>query len=1030
MATENPAGAAAKASRLKLTIFALVLAALIGGFIAFATVYTEVLWYDQLGYTSVLIRQWLAIAAIFAAVFLLSYIPFVLAIELAYRRRPIYARITSQIERYREIIDPLRKMVTWVGAAALAAIPAGLASTYWQGILMWMGSESVGKTDAQFGFDLSFFLFSLPVFRGAVTLAAFITFVCLILTAVTSLIYGGISFHEREFRLSKSVRIQLGIFLTLFLLTQAASFWLDQYATVLDPKGIVTGAGYADVFAVIPGRQILAGIAVVIACFFLYTTITGRWRFPLIGLGLFLVSSLVLSGAYPWGVQQFRVNPDEKSLEAPYVSRNIDATREAYGIADVQMERYDAKTTAELGALRNDAVATSNIRLMDPEIVSPTFAQLEQSKQYYTFARSLSVDRYTINGRVEDAVTAPREVDVSQQIGWYNQRLVYTHGYGLVAAYGNQRSPGGEPVFIESGIPTSGKLGVFEPRIYFGMNSPQYSIVGGKREKPIEVDFPADTDDAQHNAQINNDVQLQAGSQDEQTEAGLGGERQNLTTFSGNGGPVLAGPLQKLIYALQFKDMEILLSEAVVDGSQILYNRNPLVRVQKVAPYLTLDSRPYASVVDGRITWIIDGYVTSSQYPYSRLSDMNDLLLDADTPKQSAKPQPVNYVRNAVKATVDAYDGSVTLYAWDIEDPILKAWQKVFPGTVQSRETMSADLLSHVRYPNDLFKMQREILGKYHVTDSGAFYSGEDAWRTPDDPVATRSTTSTAVTTTTGSSSTGSATNQQTIATTGSNANAQPPYYLTLSAGKDAEPTFSLYSTYIPDQRGERARDILTGYLVANANAATGKDGEINPEYGRLHLLVLPKGNTIPGPGQVQNSFNTDPTVSRVLNLLRQGETQVVSGNLLTLPVGGGLLYVQPVYVKGSSGRGFPLLQKVLVAFGDKIAFEDTLDKALDTLFGGDSGAVAGDTQASLANGTAGEQTGGQGILPLPTDADGNLSGAVGANEVQTALAQMKQAIQDRDAALQRQDWAAYGEADSRLKAALERALNASKQSQ
>ena len=1015
-----PATRQRRLSPLAITIVIVVL--LILGFLAVAAVLAEVFWYRQIGYLPVLTTQWIAAGVMFLIGFFGMAVPVFFAIDLAYRKRPVYARLTAQLDRYQELFEPLRRLVKWGLPAVIGLFGGFSTATQWQRVLLWMNSEPTGTTDAQFGIDVSFYLFDLPVLQGIVGFASGVVLIALIAGVATSYLYGGISFSGRDVRVSKATRIQAAILATVYLLLQAVSLWLDQYRAVNDPNGLLTGAMFQDVHAVIPGKQILAGIALIIAVLFLITAFTGKWRLPVIGTALFLVSSIVLGMGYPWAVQQFQVRPDEKSLESEYIERNIAATREAFGVDDVQVERYDAVTDAEPGALRNDAVATSNIRIMDPEIISRTFAQLEQSKQYYTFPNSLNVDRYEIDGAVEDTVSAVRDIDITDQEGWFNRTLVYTHGYGLVAAYGNQRSPGGEPVFLESGIPTSGKLGEFEPRVYFGMNSPEYSIVGGERDKPIELDFPADAesnaeaaaeDEADATpaedpaasepadadaAQVEADVaEADAAAAEQQAVEESDGSRQNLTTFSGDGGPVLSNIFTKLIYALKFQDMEVLLSGAVVDGSQILYDRNPIDRVQKVAPYLTLDAAPYASVVDGKVVWIVDGYTTSAEYPYSEQKDLNEVTVDADNERVSLMTKPVNYIRNSVKATVDAYDGSVSLYAWDAEDPLLKAWGKVFPGTLKDVSEMSGDLLSHVRYPTDMFKLQREVLSKYHVTDPGAFYSEEDAWRTPNDPVA----------------ATGD----------GTTAPAQPPYYLTLSAGAQAEPSYSIYSTYIPDARGEGARDILTGYLAADSNAGS-EAGTVSESYGSLKLLTLPKGNTIPGPGQVQNSFNTDPKVSTELNLLRQGETTVKSGNLLTLPVGGGLLYVQPVYIEASSGTRFPLLQKVLVSFGDQIAFEDTLDEALDVLFGGNSGASAGDGDAADAD--ADDTT------PSDTGADtsGGDSGATGSGSgtsatLEAALREMQSAISDREQAMKDGDWTAYGEADERLKAAVEAALEA-----
>lgn len=1023
-----PATARRKISPVTVTVVLVVV--LILGLLGIGSLITEVLWHDQIGYLPVLLTQWIAAAVMFVIGFIAMAVPVFFAIDIAYRKRPVYARLTAQLDRYQEIVEPLRKFIKWA-LPAIFGLFAGFASAVsWQQVLLWINAEPTGNVDPEFGLDVSFYMFDLPFWQGVLGFASAVVLISLILGIATSYLYGGISFAGRDIRISKATRIQAAVLAFLYLALQGVSLWIDRYLVLTDSTGLFTGATFTGANAVIPGKQILAGIAIIVAILFLVTAFTGKWRLPVIGTTLLLVSSLVVGAGYPWMVQEFRVKPDEKSIENEYLARNIEATRHAYGIDNVEIERYEAVTDAEPGQLRGDAETTANIRIIDPEIVSPTFAQLEQSRQYYKFSPSLSVDRYEIDGKIEDTVSAVREIDVSGQSGWYNRTLVYTHGYGLVASYGNQRSAGGEPVFLESGIPTSGRLGEFEPRVYFGQYSPEYSIVGGERARPIELDYPAD-DDVQDAAGtpeeaapleeaplVEDDASTGEAGPAEETEAEAGaaeeelaeveaevvageeeadvvdGARQNLTTFSGEGGPVLDNIFTKLIYALKFQSMEILLSEAVVDGSQILYDRDPVQRVNKVAPYLTVDSSPYASVVDGEIVWIVDGYTTSANYPYSEVRDFNDLVVDADNPRSNVLAQPVNYIRNSVKATVNAYDGSVNLYAWDTEDPVLQAWSKVFPETLKPISEISGDLMSHVRYPSDLFKVQRELLSTYHVTNADAFYSAEDAWRTPNDPVSGGTNTD-------------------------ASALKQPPYYLTLAAGRDADPNFSIYSTYIPAATGGNARDILTGYLAANSNAGN-EDGTVSDDYGSLKLLTLPKGTTVPGPGQVQNSFTTDSEVSNLLNVLQLGNSQVISGNLLTLPVGGGLLYVQPVYIRASTGTSFPILQKVLVSFGDDIAFEDTLDAALDELFGGNSGASAGDVDVPEGE-TELPETGTDG--EAPGEATGGEEAPVESESLTQALRDMQAAITARDEAMKAGDWAAYGEADEKLRVALEQAI-------
>jgi hypothetical protein len=917
--------------------------------------YTNVLWFDQLGFLSVLTSQIFAQSALFAAGALSFALITGVSLWLAYRFRPVYIRFpdeSSPFEQYRRLLEQLRRVVM-VGVPIGLGVLAGLAvAPSWGIVLSYLNRTPFGETDPQFGLDISFFIFELPFLVGLVGFLSGAFLISLLLTAGVHIIYGSIKFNGRETFVSKAARIQIGLLAFLYLLVQGASLWLDQYQTMTSSSGLFTGATYSDVYASIPGLQILALISGVVALLFLVAAFVGKWRLPVIATGLMVVSSLILGGLFPWAVQTFQVVPNERTLESPYIDRNLLATRAAYGIDDVLKVEYNATTDATPGALREDAETTASIRIIDPALVSSSFRQLEQFRQYYNFPNILDVGRYNVDGVVQDTVLAVRELNqagLGDSQSWYNNTIVYTHGYGLVAAFGNQRTVDGQPVFMQSGIPTTGKLGTYEPRVYFGENSPAYSIVGApEAAEPLELDFPA----------------------------GEGENDQTYNTFSGDGGPMISGIIPRLAYALKFQSEQILLSDAITSESQILYDRDPRQRVAAVAPFLELDSDVYPAVVDGKLLWIVDGYTTSNNYPYSRSEELAQIVSDSNSPGVLLRGQ-VNYIRNSVKATVDAYDGKVTLYEWDEKDPILKTWMKVFPDTVQPLSSMSGELLSHVRYPADLFKVQRALLGSYHVDEAGAFYSQQDAWMTPNDPVG-----------------------GQGIGTL------QPPYYLTMQVPGTESPEFSIYSTFIPRSTGESSRNVLTGYLVANANAGS-EDGKKSAEYGRLTLLTLPKSTIVPGPGQVQNNFNADSEVSKLLNILRQGSTRVLNGNLLTLPVGGGLLYVQPVYIQSTGETSFPLLQKILVAFGDQIAFEDTLDQALTSLFG----------------------SSGIDPIPTPTDPDAEptdpgTDAPVSAN-LELALQQALEAIKEKEAAMASGDWSAFGKAEEKLKRAIQAALDA-----
>ena len=923
-----------------------------------AGLYTDVLWFDQLGFLNVLTTQIFAQIALFTVSALAFTLITGLGLWLAFRFRPVYLKFAderSPFEQYRQLVDQLRKAVMIGIPLALGAL-AGLAvAPNWGIVLSYLNRTPFGDTDPQFGLDISFYIFELPFYIGLVGFLSAAFLIALLLAAGVHIIYGSIKFNGRETLVSRAARIQIGVTAFLYLLTQGASLWLDQYSTLTSSAGLFTGASYSDVNAAIPGLQILALISVVVALLFLVAAFVGKWRLPVVATGLMVVSSLILGGLFPWAVQTFQVIPNERVLESPYIQRNLEATSKAFGIDTVERVEYNAVVDAEPGALREDAETTASIRILDPALVSSSFRQLEQFRQYYNFPNQLDVGRYEIDGKVQDTVIAVRELNqagLGDSQSWYNNVVVYTHGFGVVAAYGNQRTPDGKPVFMQSGIPSVGKLGDYEPRVYFGENSPTYSIVGAPEgAEPLELDFPA----------------------------GDGENDQTYNTFSGSGGPMISGIIPRLAYALKFQSEQILLSDAINSESQILYNRNPRDRVAAVAPFLELDSDPYPAIIDGQILWIVDGYTISNNYPYSRSENLAQAVADANSPSVLLRGE-ANYIRNSVKATVNAYDGKVTLYEWDEKDPILQTWKKVFPDTIRPMSEMSGELLSHVRYPADLFKVQRSILGSYHVEDAGAFYSQQDAWMTPNDPV--------------GGAGVGTL---------------QPPYYLTMQVPGTNSPDFSLYSTFIPRSTGEASRNVLTGYFVANSDAGTTA-GKKSAEYGTLRLLTLPKSTIVPGPGQVQNNFSADSNVSQLLNILRQGSTRVLNGNLLTLPVGGGLLYVQPVYIQSTGETSYPLLQKILVAFGDQIAFEDTLDQALTVLFG--SSGIPDETDPVDPVDPGAE----------PTDPE---VPSTGSDALAAALQDALEAIQEKDAAMAAGDWTAFGKAEEKLRKAIEAALSA-----
>lgn len=959
--TSAPQPATPSTSRRILAISAAIIAALIAAFFVFSSLYTEFLWFDQLEFSSVLTTQWIATATMFAVGFLGMALPIFLCIQLAYRLRPVYVRLSSQLDRYQEVIEPLRRLAMW-GMPVFFGVFAGFAAAgNWKTAWLWANGVTTDTLDPQFGVDTGFYLFAMPFYSALLAFASAVLLLCLVITALVSYLYGSVRIGQRELRISKPARIQLAVLAGLYLAVQAVSLWLDRYLTLVQPEGRITGAAYTGANATIPGLAILSIIAAVVAVLFLVTAVIGRWRFPLVATALFVVASLVVGIGYPWVVTTFQVKPNENAYQAEFYDRSIESTKEAYGVADMEVTPFAAATDTEPGQLREDAETTASVRIMDPAIISPTVRQLQQYRSYYQFAPELDVDRYEIDGKSQDTVVSVRDLDMTKLGGgdsWNNRAAVYTHGYGLVALAGNQRTSDGEPVFLEQGIPSSGFLTdseKFQPRVYFGESSPEYSIVGAPEgTEPVEIDYPRGQD----------------------------GASDTKTTFEGDGGPRIGNTFVKLLYAMKFQSEQILFSNLVNPESQILYDRDPKTRVGKVAPYLTLDNDPYPSVVDGRIVWIVDGFTTSATYPYSKTVSLKDAIADSRTPASVVSFDNINYIRNSVKATVDAYDGSVKLYAWDAEDPILKAWQKVYPSTVEPISEMSGDLMSHVRYPTDLFKVQRDVLGVYHIDDARSFAQEDNRWQTPDDPRAKD--------------------------------RLQPPYYLSMKMPGQEEPRFSMFSTFIPASAQGDTREVLMGYLAVDSDAGN-KKGVKAEGYGKMRLLEIDTNTTVPGPGQVQNTFDSDTEIANKLNVLTLGKSDVKYGNLLTLPVGGGLLYVQPIFVQSSEGTKLPNLRKVLVAFGDRVAFEDTLTEALDVLFGGDAGASGGDGDV--------EPTDPETPADPDAPADPDEGGTPPTGEAATALEEARAALSAREAALKSGDLEKFAAEDKKLTAAIEKLL-------
>ena len=959
---------------------------LVGLFVyAASSFWTEILWFQQMHSTRIILTRWGAIAALALIGAVISVALLRTMIGLAHRHRVPSGRgeAGANLRQYQEAIEPHKKGLAWL-VALLIGIPVGIRlAEGWQTVLTWLNATPFGKTDPIFGWDVSFFVFTLPFLELVVSFLMRLVLLSLAVSVAVSYLYGGLQLTPRP-HARKKVRRHLGILAAVASVIIGAYYWIGRYSLLTQSGDNIDGAMYADVNATLPAHSILAVISLAVAVLFLIAAFRGTWRLPTIGVVVTVVAALVIGGAYPALIEQFRVRPNARSLNAPYIQNNIDATLSAYGLDDLDYTTYDATTSAQPGQLREDSESTSQIRLLDPQVIRKTVQQLQQSRPYYSFDSGFFVDRYTINGERRDTVISMRELNLAglsqEQQNWVNRHTVYTHGFGVVAAYGNSITSDGLPSYWEQSIPSKGEIGEYEPRVYFSQSAPDYSIVGGPEGTPAqELDYP---DDNAPGGQVS-------------------------TTFKGNGGPSVGNVWNKLLYSIKFGSTDIFFSSQTNEESQILYDRDPLLRVAKVAPYLTLEQKAYPAVVDTdgdpstpkRLVWVVDAYTTTDSYPYAQHQSLSSSTVDSRSQSvgQYIQENSINYMRNSVKAIVDAYDGSVRLFQWDEKDPILSTWMKIYPGSVESKQNISADLMGHLRYPEDMFKVQRDLLTSYHVRDASDFYTGGDRWRLAEE-------TSTAATANGASTATMSSSQQQAV-------RVQPPYYLTMQMPGQQSAEFSLTSVFVPG--GESKREAMAGFLAVDSE--TGSEaGKVREGYGKLRLIALPSSTTVPGPGQIQNAYDTNQTIASQLNVLNLSDSTVIRGNLLTLPVGGGLLYVQPVYIQGSGGANYPVLRFVLTAFGNRVGFAPTLAESLDQTFGGDSAAkVAGGDQSADKNKGGGDQQ--------------NQAESEPSKQLASALQDANQAIQDGQNALKNNDWAAYGESQKRLNDALTKAIDAQK---
>ena len=843
---------------------------------AVATFFTNYLWFDSVNLNSVWLKILLTKGALVGATSLLAFIFIFTNLRLAVRATPVMDIFESF-----ESQDPLSRFRAWTnerflryrlwGTIGLSLFLGAGASQLWEQVLLFLNQQSFGVVDPVFQADVSRYVFGLPLYRLFVSWG----FQLVILTSLIIVLFfvatGALQLRQGRLpEVSSGAKAHLSVLLAFIAILKALAYRLDSMELLYSPRGKVFGASYTDVIAHLPALNLLILISLFGAVLLLVNIKRRGWLLPATAISLWLAVSIIVGGLVPAAIQRFRVVPDELNKELPYVENHIDYTRLAYGLDNIEEKSFAASPDLSQNDISNNKQTVDNIRLWDPTVLAETYSQLQEIRAYYAL-QEVDVDRYRINGELTQVMVAARELDQTNlpAVGWVNERLQYTHGFGVVFSPANNVASQGQPDFYVKGVPattTVSELEVEQPRIYFGesADSVEYVVVNSLQD---EVDYPLSTE----------------------------GQTVAYTNYSGEGGVGIGSFLRRLGFALRYSELNLLISNQLSDDSKLIMERNIVSRVKKAAPFLYTDNDPYLALIDGNLFWIIDMYTVSDKYPYAQPADTRRIN------ENSGLPVNFNYLRNSVKAVVNAYDGTMNFYVVDENDPIMTAYNDIFPDLFSSKSEMSSELLDHIRYPEDLFTIQSDMYRDYHMTDPRVFYADEDPWVIPSD-----SSTTPRVATLRGEF-------------TEIGFKPMLPYYLLMSLPGETDLSYLIFQPFNPENRPN-----MQSFLVADAD----------PEnYGQLIDFRLPKGEFVDGPSQVATRINQDPDISQIFTLLDQQGSSVIKGNLFVVPINQSILYYQPIYLQGEQNP-LPEFKFVVVVFQDRIIMRETLSDALASIFG------------------------------------------------------------------------------------------------
>jgi len=845
---------------------------------AIATFFTNYLWFDSVDLNSVWIKILLTKSILVAATSLLAFAFIFINLRLAVRATPvmdIFESFESQdpLTRFREFFNErFLKYRLW-GAIGLSLFLGAGASQLWEQVLLFINQKSFGVSDPVFQYDVSSYVFGLPLYRLFVSwgfqLVIFTSFIIILFFIAT----GALQLRPGRLpEVSSGAKAHLSVLLAFVALLKAFAYRLDAMELLYSPRGKVFGASYTDVVAHLPALNLLILISLFGAVLLLVNIKRRGWLLPATAISLWLAVSIIVGGVVPAAIQRFRVVPDELNKELPYVESHINYTRLAYGLDSIEEKSFEASPNLTDNDISDNAQTVDNIRLWDPTVLAETYSQLQEIRAYYALDE-VDVDRYRINGELTQVMVSARELDQTNlpAVGWVNERLQYTHGYGVVFSPANNVASQGQPDFYVKGVPattTVSELEVEQPRIYFGESaeSVEYVVVNSLQD---EVDYPLSTE----------------------------GQSVAYTNYSGDGGVGIGSFFRRLGFALRYSELNLLISNQLSDDSKLIMERNVVSRVKKAAPFLYTDNDPYLALIDGNLFWIIDMYTVSDKYPYAQPADTRRINAN------SGLPMNFNYLRNSVKAVVNAYDGTMNFYVVDENDPLILSYKDIFPNMFTPKSSMSSELLDHIRYPEDLFTIQSDMYRDYHMTDPRVFYADEDPWVIPSD-----SSTTPRVATLRGEF-------------TEIGFKPMLPYYLLMSLPGESDLSYLIFQPFNPENRPN-----MQSFLVADAD----------PEnYGQLIDFRLPKGEFVDGPSQVATRINQDPDISQIFTLLDQQGSSVIKGNLFVVPINQSILYYQPIYLQGEQNP-LPEFKFVVVVFQDRIIMEESLTEALASVFGGD----------------------------------------------------------------------------------------------